>query len=981
MANKKISELDSRASLSLSDLLAVGDPTTGYLYKITITDLKSLTGAGVISFNGRVGSVAPAEGDYTLNQLGDVIITSATNGNILQYNGSNWVNVAAADLSGFVPYTGATSNVNLGTYDLSTDIVNANDIKALTSGGLDIYSNSGTHIALMGGGGGAGTTFYGGLIGTTGSFSSSGGSNTFSIDHSSGSGIALSITKGGNGEGIYVNKTSGSGNAATIVGTLNATTLVKSGGTSSQFLKADGSVDSSTYLTTSSASSTYVPLTRTLTINGTAFDLSADRTWTIPTHDAVTIGTANGLSLSGQALSLALASTSATGALSSTDWNTFNGKQNALTNPVTGTGTSGHITYFTGSTSVAGSANHFWDATNNRLGIGTTTPQRSLEIFNATADAHLRLSGAAPTVSMGEAVTGSVYQAKFGLVTANAQFVTGSLAGDFVIISQTGATIWVTSGGEKMRLTSGGNVGINTTAPSEILDVRNSYREPTSGEFTQLLSSTTTQDAGRGGSLGFGGFFSGTSSFTSFSGIKGFKENGDGGNTAGALAFFTRTNGGAISERMRISSTGAATFSSSVTASSFTLSQSGASGSTTWNIYRDQYAGGDFSIWAGSTTRLLINASGNLGLGTTAPTSPLHIGNTTSGNQKIQQWGEPGFVDNYGLILRGSSLDGVFKFYGLNNGTETTSPILSMARSSGNVGMGTTAPTNYSGYTTLSINNATNGGLIDLQYNGTSQFRISGEATQNAVFGASNIPLVFSTNSIERMRITSGGNVGIGTTSPNSVLEVYGQTRISASLGSVLLITPDATSTNGVTLDTSYYGSAGYGPMKINVGGSERMRITSGGQVQIKQASNTFGDGFRLINSSNAYWGLVVGGDNNLYLGYNSPSASIGVFNSSTGAYTATSDINKKKDFEDSTIGLNAILGLKPTLYRMKGEENSQKHLGFIAQEVKDYIPQAYSENINGDNTFIGLTEMPIIAALVKAIQEQQTQIEQLKNK
>lgn len=48
-------------------------------------------------------------------------------------------------------------------------------------------------------------------------------------------------------------------------------------------------------------------------------------------HDAVTLGTANGLSLSGQVLSLGLASTSTTGALSSTDWNTFNGKENALT--------------------------------------------------------------------------------------------------------------------------------------------------------------------------------------------------------------------------------------------------------------------------------------------------------------------------------------------------------------------------------------------------------------------------------------------------------------------------------------------------------------------------------------------------------------------------------------------------------------------------------------------------------------------------
>jgi hypothetical protein len=59
-------------------------------------------------------------------------------------------------------------------------------------------------------------------------------------------------------------------------------------------------------------------------------------------HNAVTLGTANGLSLSTQALSLALASGSTTGALSSTDWTTFNGKQNTIT--LTTTGTSGAAT-------------------------------------------------------------------------------------------------------------------------------------------------------------------------------------------------------------------------------------------------------------------------------------------------------------------------------------------------------------------------------------------------------------------------------------------------------------------------------------------------------------------------------------------------------------------------------------------------------------------------------------------------------------
>jgi hypothetical protein len=135
-----------------------------------------------------------------------------------------------------VPYTGATANVNLGTHSLTAGV---------------------------------------------GSFASSGGGDTFTINHSSGSGIALNITKGGNGEGLYINKTSGSGNAATIIGTLNATTLVKSGGTSSQFLKADGSVDSSTYLTTSSAASTYLPLaggTLTGPLNGTSATFTSNVT-------------------------------------------------------------------------------------------------------------------------------------------------------------------------------------------------------------------------------------------------------------------------------------------------------------------------------------------------------------------------------------------------------------------------------------------------------------------------------------------------------------------------------------------------------------------------------------------------------------------------------------------------------------------------------------------------------------------------------
>lgn len=77
---------------------------------------------------------------------------------------------------------------------------------------------------------------------------------------------------------------------------------------------------------------TKVPTTRNLTINGTTYDLSADRTWTISgaAHDPVSLGTANGLTLSTQQLSMSLASGTVTGTLSPSDWNTFNNKQSVL---------------------------------------------------------------------------------------------------------------------------------------------------------------------------------------------------------------------------------------------------------------------------------------------------------------------------------------------------------------------------------------------------------------------------------------------------------------------------------------------------------------------------------------------------------------------------------------------------------------------------------------------------------------------------
>jgi hypothetical protein len=89
-------------------------------------------------------------------------------------------------------------------------------------------------------------------------------------------------------------------------------------------------------------------------------------------------------------LAIATASGSQNGLLSSSDWTTFNGKQNALTNPVTGTGTSGQIAYFTGTSAISSESTLFWDATNDRLGINTNNPQFKIDILNG--DIRLNMS-------------------------------------------------------------------------------------------------------------------------------------------------------------------------------------------------------------------------------------------------------------------------------------------------------------------------------------------------------------------------------------------------------------------------------------------------------------------------------------------------------------------------------------------------------------------------------------------------------------
>lgn len=101
---------------------------------------------------------------------------------------------------------------------------------------------------------------------------------------------------------------------------------------------------------------------------------------------------------------------------------------------------------------------------------------------------------------------------------------------------------------------NGGNVGIGTTGPFTGFHV-NSANTLTSSYHQALITSNDTAAIDKGGSIGFGGAYTGTT-LTQWAGISGRKENVTDGNYAGYLALETRANGGNLTEQLRISSAG-----------------------------------------------------------------------------------------------------------------------------------------------------------------------------------------------------------------------------------------------------------------------------------------------------------------------------------------------------------------------------------------------------------------------------------------
>jgi hypothetical protein len=302
----------------------------------------------------------------------------------------------------------------------------------------------------------------------------------------------------------------------------------------------------------------------------------------------------------------------------------------------------------------------------------------------------------------------------------------------------------------------------------------------------------------------------------------------------------------------------------------------------------------------------------------------------------------------------------------------------------------------------LVFNNSdpTNSAFGQLLANGATDVRVTSGILGTGTY----LPLTMYTGGSERLRIDTSGNCGIGTSSPTAKLNVSGIVHVTGagsfpSTGTGIEI---VSSTAGGTNYVQAYNRTGATWQNLEIssaqtvfgtGGSERMRITSGGELFVglssSGSSGAIGQ-FYKPSDGNCLSARVSNNSFAPFAGYNAADSVIFYVNASGSifavntAITAISDARHKENIRDLDTGLQQILNLRPRRFDWReGRGDGKKDVvGFIAQEVETVLPDVvgeWKEDLNKEESWKALATGNMIPTLVKAIQEQQAMITELK--
>ena len=414
---------------------------------------------------------------------------------------------------------------------------------------------------------------------------------------------------------------------------------------------------------------------------------------------------------------------------------------------------------------------------------------------------------------------------------------------------------------------------------------------------------------------------------------------------------------------------------------------------------------------------IVIDSSGNVGIGTSSPDTKFQVSGTSGSAQFKAGTDANGYLEInaydsnpvYCVVAGANATAGVF-------GTQTNIPTVFFTNntermridSSGNVGIGGTPAYKLDVTSSafigsrLTASTGTNG-VSQVYSNTGGNVSIGIDASTGANFGAAYgaflwhagaYPILFGTSNAERMRIDSSGNVGIGTSSPSYKLSTWttgtGTTAGSNTIGQFY--------SNGSGYDANIrFGDnnnsaamLGYlsGNMYMYTNGAERMRIDSSGTVFMGQTTNPAtgtlvlkvptgtGNGCNAQITSNT-------GTSYPWSNYNATGTYVGGISctSSATAFPTSSDVRLKKNIENAPSAIDNILSARVVSHDWI-DDAAHVEYGFIAQELNDVIPQAVIEGKDKEDGTIeipwGVDYSKLVPLLTKAIQEQQELIKQL---
>ena len=639
-----------------------------------------------------------------------------------------------------------------------------------------------------------------------------------------------------------------------------------------------------------------------------------------------------------------------------------------------------------------------------------------------------------------------------------------------------------TNNSEAIRVKQDGNVGIGTTTPNRLLHVNGVIRSDShieevdgtgSGSFNMISASNLLHiDVGGTGHstdrIHIGDLNTADNNMTMFGNIGIGTENpitkleisGDDPiviirdtnevvNETAMLSFNTGSNGTAFSDLNRIGSIRAIIKGTSPLLGAL-----------------------EFRTNRGDNTdpMMYIQEDGNVGIGPTTPNAKLAVETATAGSLLVTLADESSdansksgniSVNHYTnteepfLLISGTSSAtnntvGIggnvaaanaatdIRFYTAANQTTVTGSERMRIVSDGNVGVNTTSPDallDVNGNASFAADNISIGSTTgaageraNLNYfGGSAKFTIKGLTGVNTSIGANNTD--------DYIYIKTDGNVGIGTTTPGTKLEVNGGAflRNLAAIGRA-----------NTTWDTQGYemrlnAQAGTPPLLIESNDTDLMVVDANGnlglgissptyeldvadgnstQISIRattEAVNNQGEllfttstgnnantqviasirgiitqatpsalkgamGFRVNGGDNTGYAMYIQDDTNVGIGTLTPNAKLQVAGSvnCTGG-TCTSDMRWKKDIQTLDNALEKVLEMRGVNYYWRSEEfvdkgfNNRKQIGVIAQEVEKIYPELIITDQEG---YKSMDYMSLSAVLLEAIKEQQQIIE-----